>query len=128
MAAELGKHDKALEYAQFASRIDLDDYNRNTREGLHTPALAGAWLNLVYGFGGLRSDGEVLSFNPSIPKGWNMFSFNIMYRGTRIHVKINRDFVSYKTNGGSVPVIVFENEYILNEEGVEVAMPADRLG
>ena len=126
LAAELGMHDKALEYAKFASRIDLDDYNRNTCEGLHTPALAGAWLNLVYGFGGLRSDGEKLVFNPSIPKGWEMFSFNLMYRGTRIHAKINRGTVSFDTNGGSIPIIVYGKEYVIDESGVEIKMPADR--
>jgi len=125
LASELGKHEKALEYAQFSSRIDLDDYNRNTREGLHTPALAGAWMNLVYGFGGLRSDGDKLVFNPSIPKGWTKYSFNILYRGTRIHIEINRGTVSFKTDTGAVPLVVYGDEYTIDRSGVDIEMPAE---
>jgi maltose phosphorylase len=129
LASELGKHDEAHEYAGFASRLDLDDYNRNTREGLHVTSLAGAWLNIVYGFGGLRSDGAKLAFYPSIPKGWNSFSFNILYRGSRLNITISRKSAIFKvTEGSPVPVIVFEKEYTADEKGVEIDMPADRLG
>jgi len=129
LAAELGKHEQAHEYAKFASRLDLDDYNRNTREGLHIPCLAGAWLNLVYGFGGLRSDGDKLVFNPSIPKGWTSFSFNIQYLGSQLHIKISRESVSIKAAAGpDVSVMVFGKEYTISREGVELPMPSERLG
>ena len=42
----------------YGSRIDIDDYNRNTHQGLHVTSMAAAWMNIVYGFGGMRSDGE----------------------------------------------------------------------
>ena len=42
--------------------MDLDNYNRNTEEGLHTTSIAAAWMNIVYGFGGMRSDDEILAF------------------------------------------------------------------
>ncbi len=57
LAIELGRYDEAYAFFEYATRIDLDDYNRNTREGLHTTALAAAWMNIVYGYAGLRSDG-----------------------------------------------------------------------
>ena len=77
LASEIGYRDQAYELAQFASRLDLDNYNRNTREGLHTTSLAGAWMNLVYGFGGMRTDGEELSFEPSLPAKWTAFTYRI---------------------------------------------------
>jgi maltose phosphorylase len=58
--------------------MDLDNYNRNTREGLHTTSIAAAWVNIVYGFGGMRSDGHILKFNPSIPKAWDRYNFKIV--------------------------------------------------
>jgi maltose phosphorylase len=129
MASEIGKHEDAFKYAQFASRLDLDDYNRNTREGLHITSLAITWLNIVYGFGGLRSDGEKLVFNPSIPKNWASFSFNILYRGTRLNIKISRKTVIFKAcTGPEVPVKVFGKEYTVDSKGIELELPAERAG
>ena len=51
--------------------MDLDDYNRNTCEGLHLTSICAAWLNIVYGFGGLRSDGNILVLKPVLPSNWN---------------------------------------------------------
>jgi len=104
--------------------LDLDDYNRNTRDGLHTASLAGAWLNIVYGFGGLRSDGERLVFNPSIPESWTSFSFTLQYRGAQIKAKISNRSASFQTCGGTpIPVVVFGSEYIIDSTGVEIEMP-----
>ena len=55
---------RRLNFFRFATRLDLDNYNRNTDQGLHPTSIAAAWMNIVYGFGGLRSDGPVLTFNP----------------------------------------------------------------
>jgi len=127
LAAELGYHDKAHEYAKFASRIDLDDYNRNAREGLHIPALAGAWLTFVYGFGGLRADGPTLVLNPSLPKGWTLLRFSIIYAGERIDVCINRQSISLKVRGKtSIPIKVYGDEYILTDTGIVIDMPPDQ--
>nr|WP_245237624.1 hypothetical protein [Paenibacillus ihuae] len=62
----MGKHQEAYHFFEFATRLDLDNYNGNTREGLHTTSIAAAWMNIVSGFGGMRSDGERLSFQPSL--------------------------------------------------------------
>jgi maltose phosphorylase len=129
LASELGKHEKAYEYAKFSSRLDIDDYNRNTREGLHIPATAGAWLTFVYGFGGLRADGEKLAFNPSIPNNWTSFSFNLRYMDARINILISREAISFKVYGDStIPVTVFGKEYMLDGQELKVDMPVERLG
>ena len=62
MAAETGNLEMAEEYMAYGSRIDIDDYNRNTHQGLHVTSMAAAWMNIVYGFGGMRSDGDILYF------------------------------------------------------------------
>lgn len=129
LASELGKHQKAYEYAQFSSRLDLDNCNQNTADGLHITAYAGAWLNLVYGFGGMRPDGEKLVFNPSIPQNWTSYSFNIFYHGTYLNILINRQMVILKAcSGPDVSVIVFGKEYVVDAKGMEIELPEERLG
>lgn len=89
LATELGKHREALDFFRFATRIDLDNYNRNTREGLHLTAIAGAWMNIVYGFGGFRSDGDKPVLAPMLPPQWKSYSFSLLYRGALIGVKVD---------------------------------------
>jgi len=129
LAAELGKHEEAFVFAQYASRLDLDDYNCNTREGLHVTSMAGTWLNIVYGFGGMRSDGEKLVFNPSIPKSWKSFSFNILYRGTRLNMKVSHRTVNLRAcTGPAVAVKVYDQEYVIDHDGISLKLPAGRAG
>ncbi len=90
IASELGRHQEAFDFFHFATRIDLDNYNHNTGEGIHTTSIAAAWMNIVYGFGGLRSDGDILSFNPSIPTHWNGYSFQVTYRGSVLRVEVSQ--------------------------------------
>lgn len=106
LASELNKHDEALKFFGFASRLDLDDYNRNTCEGLHTTSIAAAWLNIVYGFGGVRSDGETLIINPSIPDIWKGYSFKLNYKNCNITVRVEKDKAVITVTGGSVNAIV----------------------
>lgn len=99
-AAELGKHSEAFDFFSFATRMDLDNYNRNTGEGLHITSIAAAWMNIVYGFGGMRSDGRILAFSPSIPKTWEAYSFNVLYRGTLLKVCVNNETATFTVAGG----------------------------
>jgi len=129
LAAELGAHRDALKYSRYACRLDLDDYNRNTDEGLHTTSMAAAWMNMVYGFGGMRSDGDVLAFNPSIPKRWKSFAFRVIYRDCVLGVTVEKKNVRLRTmRGGGVPVEVFGRRYTVDPDGIQIPLPADRRG
>ena len=90
-ASELGYDRAAEDFFSFASRLDLDDYNRNTKEGLHLTSIAAAWMNIVYGFGGLRSDGDILELNPTLPTKWDGYSFNFEYKGAHLRLEVKRD-------------------------------------
>jgi maltose phosphorylase len=123
-ASELKKHEEALDFFGFATRMDLDNYNRNTKEGLHTTSLAGAWMNIVYGFGGMRSDGELLKFNPSIPKIWDSYSFRVVYKDAILLIKVSKDKLSFSTlNEKAVEVVIYENKYTVDFEGIVLSMP-----
>ena len=102
-ATELGYHNAAQDFFSFASRLDLDDYNRNTREGLHMTSIAAAWMNIVYGFGGMRSDGDILELNPVLPAKWKSYSFSIVYKDAQLKVKV-KDSLLTITNTNRIPV------------------------
>ena len=91
LAAELDKMEEAVRFFGFATRLDLDNYNRNTREGLHVTSIAMAWANIVYGFAGLRSDGEGLRFAPRLPERWKQLTFSILYRGRVIRLRMEKE-------------------------------------
>lgn len=128
LAAELGYHKLAFEYWGHAARLDLDDYNRNTNKGLHTTSMAAAWLNVVYGFGGMRSDGARLTFNPSLPKKWKSFTFQVTRRGSVLAVKIDRKQATFWIESGDTfDIEVFGKVLKVAAAGVSVSMPKERV-
>ena len=113
LALELGKIKEGLNFFGFATRMDLDDYNRNTHEGLHLTSIFAAWLNIVYGFGGLRSDGEKLKLAPILPENWNSYQFNIKYLDISIKVEVNKDKIIIKTSN-PVSLVLYDDEVLIN--------------
>lgn len=116
LASELGYFDKAYDFFAFATRMDLDDYNRNTCEGLHTTSIAAAWLNVVYGFGGLRSDGE-LSLAPTLPRQWQGYSFGLTVGGAQLRVSVRQNAVEI-VNKSNLPVqlTVYGKKYSITDK------------
>ncbi|MGH8960252.1 MAG: glycoside hydrolase family 65 protein [Jatrophihabitantaceae bacterium] len=96
VAAEVGQLELAGDYLAEAALMDLHDLQQNTRNGLHIASLAGTWLALVAGFGGLRDHGGRLSFHPQLPPGWNGLRFALRWRGSLLRVSISDDQVTYQ--------------------------------
>jgi len=86
LAAKINRVDKAYEMYLRTSRLDLDDYNNEVDEGCHITSMAGTWMAIVQGFGGMRTNNNILSFSPQIPKQWDSYSFTINYRDTVLNV------------------------------------------
>lgn len=105
MAAEVGHLDLATDYLAEAALMDLHDLEHNARDGLHIASLAGAWLALVAGFGGMRDGPDRLLFRPQLPPGWNRLAFSVRPRGQRLHVEITPGEVTYSIEGHT-PVVV----------------------
>jgi maltose phosphorylase len=117
LAAELGRKQEAFDFFKFATRIDLDNYNRNSHEGIHTTSIAAAWMNIVYGFGGMRSDGEMLLFNPTIPPHWKSYSFQVLYYGSIIRVEVNQNQATWQLiNGDPVKIKLGTQEIVLDRK------------
>ncbi|QGQ94379.1 family 65 glycosyl hydrolase [Paenibacillus psychroresistens] len=121
LAAELGKQDEAYNFFEFATRLDLDNYNRNTKEGLHTTSIAAAWMNIVYGFGGMRSDGDGLIFKPTLPSLWNSYSFKIIYQNSVLQVAVDRENIIIKTlSGSNVDITIYSQSYSIGSLGIQI--------
>ncbi|MDG6119341.1 glycoside hydrolase family 65 protein [Lactococcus formosensis] len=86
LAAELGMEDKAVEMYERTARLDLDNYNNDTEDGLHITSMTGSWLAIVQGFAQMKTWDGQLSFAPFIPKAWTGYSFRINYRNRLIKV------------------------------------------
>lgn len=91
LAAAIGDTRKAEEMYLRTSRLDLDDYNNENREGLHITSMAGSWLAVVEGFGGMRVEGDRLVFSPSLPDAWHSMTFKVRFRGKRLTVRATKD-------------------------------------
>jgi maltose phosphorylase len=94
LAAKLNDGDKAYEFYLRTARLDLDDYNNDTEDGLHITSMAGTWMSIVEGFAGMRVRNDKLSFNPFLPEEWNSFSFNIGFRGVQLKVKVKKEEIT----------------------------------
>ena len=99
LAAKLGYEEKAYEMYLRTSRLDLDDYNHEAHEGLHITSMAGTWMSVVEGFGGMRViDGE-LHFNPMLPSKWTSYSFTVLFRNKRLQVQVSEEGVQVSNHG-----------------------------
>ncbi|EKD88348.1 MAG: Kojibiose phosphorylase [uncultured bacterium] len=117
LAAELGKMDEAYKFFAYGARLDLDDYNRNTEQGLHVTSAAGVWASMIFGFGGMRTDGDVLIFNPTIPGQWKSYRFRVYYQGAKIQVIVDQENIHFQViNGPSVTISIYETNHTLSTE------------
>jgi maltose phosphorylase len=114
LAAKLGDEERAYQFYLRTSRLDLDDYNNDTEDGCHITSMAGTWMAVVEGFGGMRVRGGKLSFQPFLPAKWKSFSFHIGFRGALINIKVSKDGVQIKNLSGSeTSVLIYDKEQLV---------------
>ncbi|MGI9531897.1 glycoside hydrolase family 65 protein [Lutimonas sp.] len=112
LAAKLERTEKAYEMYLRTSRLDLDDYNHEVHEGLHITSMAGTWLSIVQGFGGMRNFDNTLSFDPIIPKNWKSYSFKIKYRDHTIKVFKNHEGCKFYNESDTPIDIIVSNKTV----------------
>jgi maltose phosphorylase len=98
-AALLDKMDMAYTFYLRTSRLDLDDYNKEVEEGCHITSMAGTWMSIVEGFGGMRVVNDQLSFDTRIPDQWDAYSFKVNFRNQIITVKVTKAKTTFKLEG-----------------------------
>ena len=118
-AALLDKMDMAYTFYLRTSRLDLDDYNKEVEEGCHITSMAGTWMSIVEGFGGMRIKDDTLHFSPKIPKEWEGYSFKINFRNQILKVAINHKETTFS--------IVGDTDLALKVNGKSVVVTPEKL-
>ena len=98
-AAKLDKMEMAYAFYLRTSRLDLDDYNKEVEEGCHITSMAGTWMSIVEGFGGMRVKNDTLHFSPKIPKEWKGYSFKINFRNHILEVAVKHNKTEFALEG-----------------------------
>ena len=101
VASDVGYHEKAYSYFMKTAGMDLGDYHGNTKHGVHTANMAGSWMGIVNGFGGMRVTNGGLCFSPYLPEQWNSYSFRVSFRGCLLKVDVNKAGFVYTLLEGS---------------------------
>ncbi|WP_298393861.1 glycoside hydrolase family 65 protein [Flavobacterium sp.] len=107
-AATLDRMEQAYTFYLRTSRLDLDDYNKEVEEGCHITSMAGTWMSIVEGFGGMRVKNDALHFEPKIPSQWQGYSFKINFRNQILKVEVLQNETKFSLEG-SKEISVFVN-------------------
>lgn len=114
-AAKLDRMDQAYEFYLRTSRLDLDDYNKEVEEGCHITSMAGTWMSIVEGFGGLQIIDDKPSFTTKLPQQWSGFSFKINFRHQIIEVQVTTSGTKVSLEGKQPQDIILNGEHITLE-------------
>jgi len=123
IAAEVGETEKAWRYFQDTVRVDLDDLHGNAAHGLHMAAMAGSWLSLAWGYGGMRVvDGE-LTLQPQLPAAWRSYRFGVSWRTAHLRVEVDAEGVHYTITRGDALSIRHAGKPLSLQSGQPVFLP-----
>ena len=95
IAAEVGHMRLAHDYLGEAALMDLNDLEHNVRDGVHVGSLAGAWLAVVAGLGGMRHHGRDLEFAPRLPPAIQRLVFRVTFLDRLLKVTVAPQRVTY---------------------------------
>jgi alpha,alpha-trehalose phosphorylase len=123
IAAEVGHVDLAYDYLGEAALIDLDDLAHNTRDGVHIASLAGSWIALVAGFGGVRNLGGVLSLEPKLPPSLTRLTFGIHWQGQCVRVTVTPEQAAYDLDPGEPIEVLHYGEKVQVHAGQTETRP-----
>lgn len=129
LAAETGHLRLAYAYLGEAALMDLENLEHNTRDGLHIASLAGTWIALVTGLGGMRQhDGAAgrPAFAPRLPERLSGLKFTVLLRGRRLRVDISRTAARYTLVEGDPLQILHHGEPLTVSAAETVQRPLPR--
>jgi len=107
LASRLQLKEKANEMYLRTSRLDLDDYNNDTEDGLHITSMAGTWMSVVRGFAGMKVKNGLLHLAPVMPDGWKGLSFKLHFRHRMLEIRATAmDCQVLRISGEPINVVV----------------------
>ena len=123
LASEVGHADKAYRYFLDTLRVDLDDLHGNAAHGVHMAAMAGSWLALSWGFGGLRVQAGQPALAPRLPQAWSSYRFGLRWRGAQLRVQVDGDGVLYTLTDGDTLAFVHAGTAQQLQSGQSLRLP-----
>lgn len=100
MAYDCGYVELGEAYSRQTTLMDIADLHRNTKDGLHTAAMAGSWMAVIYGVAGYRLEGSRAAFRPQLPKRWSEVRFKLCIGNAVLSVSIDPEQTIYRSEGG----------------------------
>lgn len=113
LAARIGETEKAYRLFLHATRLDLDDYNNETDQGLHITSMPGSWLALVRGFANLQIRQNSLNFSPVRPSHWTKYAFKVNFQGRKLGVEVTGEVRITLLAGEPLAIQVYDTPYTL---------------
>lgn len=116
LACKLNKMEQAYDLSQRLLQMDLSNYNNETQNGLHITSMAGSWLTVIEGFGGMRVYNGHLMLNPKLPMQWESLNFNLRFQERIINVDINKEKENITldlVDGKPLELLIYEKRYNL---------------
>lgn len=112
VASRIGYYEKAYQLYLRTARLDLDNYNDDTDDGIHLTSMAGTWATIVQGFAGVTITNGQLTFRPYIPEQWEEYSFKITFQDRRLKISINSEkMLVEQLSGEALTFYILDTEY-----------------
>ncbi len=117
MASKLGDTEKAYQYFDVSSKLDILNTQKNTKDGIHTANMGGTYMAVVYGFLGLRVKEDGFYFTPSLPEPWNSYRVRLSLLGSLVEVTVTPGGCAFRLmEGAAVTIVVGGVEQKLKDE------------
>lgn len=123
LAAETGREAQAYRYFLDTLRVDLDDSHGNAAHGLHMAAMAGSWLALTWGYGGLRVQDGRPALAPQLPRAWRGYRFGLRWRDAQLRVEVDAAGVRYTLLEGEALHFLHRGEPLRLRRGESLHRP-----
>ena len=129
VAAHIGRTSDAYKFLRDGVFVDLDNLHGNVGHGLHMASMAGGWQALVWGFAGLRFEGERLAFVPRSTLELPAYSFSLIWRGARLRVEVDTVNCRYFLGGnGNALSFIHDGLPMTLRPGESAERPTPRFG
>lgn len=123
MAARLGRMDKAEAYFRKTAFLDLKNEHKNTKDGLHTANLGGAYLAITAGFAGLRIKKGWLTLRPRLPAGLKGYGFRFLFRDSLVLCQVKQGICTLSLESGPPVTARVHGEEIILSGTVTMNIP-----
>jgi alpha,alpha-trehalose phosphorylase len=114
VASEIGDEDAACRYLDLAVLVDIADVAGNASNGVHIASAAGAWMGLVFGFGGVRDFDGQLTIDPRLPARFRSLGCSLRFHDRQLRLHITHERERYElTEGEPLGVVIRDRHHEL---------------